>query len=302
MKIRNGFVSNSSSSSFLVAYDKSKILTKPEDIVKYIDENPRNEITFKSDANDGWDFFTLDMHQKNYLLNHKERFIKYNQGTVSYTDYGDWDEEYAEGKEYPEIQIPRVQALTEVYRCQSDEYEYRAPDVDMSDMELPATTIEDSIKVRNGEADDETTTRVKKSDEWYKTKENRERTARRQARKKAIEDMREELLKSEKVDPENLVVEYMNIDYNSCDPDGSYDSEFAERYFGLDSSTYYDKPGTPATFREAMIKAIDTFKNSHKDIEGVPYTDGHSLTITDLKEIIENLDEFNISTEDEEDY
>lgn len=301
MKIRNGFVSNSSSSSFLVAYDKSKILTKPEDIVRYIDENPRNEITFKSDGNDGWDFFTLDMHQKNYLLNHKERFIKYNQGTVSYTDYGDWDEEYVEGKEYPKVRIPMVQALTEVYRCQADEYEYKTPDVDMSDMELPPTTIEEDIKVRNGEADAETIARVLTAEEWYHAKERRERTARRQARKKALEDMREELLKSEKVDPENLVVEYMNIDYNSCDPDGSYDSEFAERYFGLDSSTYYDKPGVPATFREAMIKAIDTFKTSHKDIEGMPCTDEHLLTIADLKEIVANLDEFNIES-DEEDY
>ena len=300
MKIRNGFVSNSSSSSFLVAYDKSKILTKPEDIVRYIDENPRNEITFKADANDGWDFFTLDMHQKNYLLNHKERFIKYNQGTVPYTDYGDWDEEYVEGKEYPEVQIPRVQALTEVYRCQSDEYEYRSPDVDMSDMELPEVSIEDSIKVRKGEADAETEARVKKADEWYKVKDERERTARRQARKKALEDMREELIKSEKVDPENLVVKYMNIDYDSCVPDSANASEFAERYFGLDSNTYYDKPGTPATFREAVIKAIETFQNKNRN--GIFYVDSHPLTVGDFKEIIENLDEFNISADDEEDY
>ena len=299
MKIRNGFVSNSSSSSFLVAYDKSKILTKPEDIVKYINENPRSEITFKSDANDGWDFFTLDMHQKNYLLNHKERFIKYNQGTVSYTDYGDWDEDYVEGKEYPKVQIPRVQALTEVYRCQSDEYEYRAPDVDMSDMELPATTIEEDMKVRNGEADAETIAKVLTAEEWYCAKERRERTARRQARKKALEDMREELLKSEKVDPENLVVEYMNIDYDSCIPDSANASEFAERYFGLDSSTYYDKPNTPATFREAVIKAIETFQNKNRN--GVSYGDSYSLTVGDLKEIIENLDEFNIES-DEENY
>lgn len=298
MKIRNGFVSNSSSSSFLVAYDKSKILTKPEDIVKYINENLRSEITFKSDLPDGWDFFTLDMHQKNYLLNHKERFIKYNQGTVPYTDYGDWDEEYVEDREYPEIQIPRVQALTEVYRCQSDDYEYKTPDVDMSDMELPEISVEDSTKVIKDEANAETIARVKKADEWYKTKENRERTARKQARKKALEDMREELLKSENVDPENLVVEYMNIDYDSCDPDGSYDSEFAERYFGLDSSTYYDKPGVPATFREAMIKAIEIFQ--HKNRKGVSYGEDHPLTVGDLKEIVANLDEFNIESDEED--
>ena len=299
MKIRNGFVSNSSSSSFLVAYDKSKILTKPEDIVKYIDENPRNEITFKSDLSDGWDFFTLDMHQKNYLLNHKERFIKYNQGTVLYTDYGDSDEEYVEGTKYPEIPIPRVQALTEVYRCQSDEYEYRNPEVDMSDMELPEVSVEDNIKVSKGNADAETIAKVLGAEEWYRVKMDRERIARRQARKKTIEDTRKELLKSENVAPENLVVEYMNIDYNSCDPDGSYDSEFAERYFGLDSSTYYDKPGVPATFREAVVKAIETFQ--HKNRKGVSYKDDHPLTVGDLKEIIENLDEFNISS-DEEDY
>ena len=40
MKIRNGFVSNSSSSSFVLAYDKTGIMTDPKDIVAFIDNNP----------------------------------------------------------------------------------------------------------------------------------------------------------------------------------------------------------------------------------------------------------------------
>ena len=236
MKIRTGFVSNSSSSSYLIAYDNSAILTDPKEIADYIDENLRSPIMFKSDLCEGWDLFELDMKQKSYLLRHRKRFEKFCKGTTAYTDY---TAEKDENGNYPEIQIPIVQALTNVYRFYPYPYEWETPEVDMSDVPKVELTTEESIKGLSDDADEETKARFKESNNWYTIRCNRQTEARQQKKKDYIQEITEKVI-AEGANPDTLKVELIEVDYSNCDPDGTSDWEFPERYFGLDEDTWYE--------------------------------------------------------------
>lgn len=243
MKVRNGFVSNSSSSSFILAYDKTGVISDAEKIVDYVDNNLRKEVFFRSDAClcDGDDIFSLDMHQKNYLLKHKKRFIKYNKDDVPYTDYSaDKDK----NGEYPVIMVSPVIALTKVYEFYPYPYEYDTPEVDMSDVPFEDVSLEESISALKGEASPEEMRRVKISENWLNIKYERERKARQEMEKSLISNIKERLIK-EGADPDNLEVEVVPVDYRSCDPDGSYGDEFSSRYFGLEDDSYYESVSDP---------------------------------------------------------
>lgn len=247
MKIRSGFVSNSSSSSFVLAYDKTGILTNPKDIVEYVDAHPRKNIMFISDLADGWDVFELDMKQKNYLLRHKKRFIKYNQDPVKTID---WEADVGEDEDYPEIEIPAVTAYTKVLSFYHYPHEYETPEVDMSDIEEVFFTLEEAIAATKDNAPEELRKRADRSNECWRIREERERAARKKQREDFIEEVNSRLLEKENILPENLVVKIIEVDNDSCDPDGSYDSEFATRYFGLDEDTYYEENEDPELFEE----------------------------------------------------
>ena len=241
MKFRNGFVSNSSSSSFLIAYDTSAVLSDPKKIVDYIDSHLRDTIYFKKDLYEGWDIFALDMKQKDYLLNHRKRFEKYCSGTVTYTDYGAGKNENGN---YPEIQIPFVQALTNVYEFYPYPYEWEIPEVDMSDMPLIELTVEESLAAAKDDASELLKAKAAASEAWYLEKHNRQTVARQQKKKDYIQEVRDRLIKKGE-NPKTLKVELVEVDYNNCDPDGTSDWEFPERYFGLDEETWYEETPGP---------------------------------------------------------
>lgn len=236
MKYRQGFVSNSSSSSYLIAYDVSAILSNPKEIADYIDNNLRSPIMFKSDLCEGWDLFELDMKQKSYLLRHRKRFEKFCKGTVKYTDYT-----VNPGKDgkYPEIDIPFIQALTNVYRFYPYPYEWETPEVDMSDIPCPEMSMEESIEAHKEDASPELKEKARLQANWSLIKCNRQTEARHQKQKDYIEKIRQELTE-EGADPSTLKVELIEVDHRSCDPDGNSDWEFPERYFGLDEDTWYE--------------------------------------------------------------
>lgn len=74
MIIRNGFVSNSSSSSFLLR--GGTIMHAPQEIVDNIDKF--NTIYIVGDLlSTGYDIFELDWELKNIVKHHSDRFIKY---------------------------------------------------------------------------------------------------------------------------------------------------------------------------------------------------------------------------------
>lgn len=235
MKIRNGFVSNSSSSSFVLAYDKRGVMNTPEDIINYIDTHLRNEILFHgTECCEGDDWFMLDMTQKNYLLNRKKRFCKYNKGTHTATDiYFNEEENEWDSREIPDI--PYVEIYTDVYTFHGYNDEYPI-DVDMSDWKSPHNyTTQEYIEK---EKDPEFQNIMDYSNKYYEERSKREALIRKEEKERYLNEVTQEAINSG-ADPDNLVVKIIQVDNNSCDPDGNYDSEFAPRYFGLDEKTYY---------------------------------------------------------------
>ena len=86
MIIRNGFVSNSSSSSFLLR--GGTIMHTPQEIVDNIDKF--NTIYIVGDLlSSGYDIFELDWELKDIVKHHSERFIKYAK--INYA-FGNSDE------------------------------------------------------------------------------------------------------------------------------------------------------------------------------------------------------------------
>lgn len=247
MKIRNGFVSNSSSSSYVLAFDKTKVLTNPQDIVNFIDNNPRQEIFFVSELCDGQDIFSLSSHQKRYLLKHRKRFIKWNEGTETVKDFSQWEDDDTDmpsWDEIPEKEVPLVTGLTGVYEFYHYPHEWDFLDVDILDLPEDKCTFEDRLAVSAGTADEETKKRVELSIEREKERERIEKIFEKRQKEEFLAKVRNKYLN--KIDnPDNLVVKLVNKDYKSCSSNGAYGYEFAERYFGLDEDTYYESDGDP---------------------------------------------------------
>jgi len=225
MKFRNGFVSNSSSSSYVLAYDDRNVMTDPEKIVDFIDNNLRRGILFWGTYGEGDDIFELDIKQKNYLLNHRKRFIKYNKGT--FIDDNFVDDDSPNGYHIEKEEKPYVTAITDVFDFHETRLDYERVEADMSDFPKPV------------------------DDDWHSywaEQRKRERTLWAEKKQNYIDKEKKDLTSrdiNKNIDPEHLVIKIVEVDNYSCDPEGSYDSDFAPRYFGLDEDTYYEKQGDP---------------------------------------------------------
>lgn len=74
MKIRNGFVSNSSSSSFILGCSNAPL--NRAQTVEYLKTNPdANILVVGASINDGDDIFFLDKRMIDFILDHEERFL-----------------------------------------------------------------------------------------------------------------------------------------------------------------------------------------------------------------------------------
>ena len=75
MKIRNGFVSNSSSSSFIILGSSAAPLNRVQ-TVELLKTNPDARIlVVGASMNEGNDVFFLDRERANFILDHEERFL-----------------------------------------------------------------------------------------------------------------------------------------------------------------------------------------------------------------------------------
>lgn len=221
MKIRNGFVSNSSSSSFLLVYDKTKVTTNPEDIVDILKREPNCDMLIKGwELANGDDIFELDEEQKSLIRKFSDRFIKLNEGEVE-RDYYEEDPETGEGK-FVKRKSPAIEAYTD-YLIWESPNQWRDPEVDMSDIEDPDLSLDEIVN----HADDPEVIRKKElSEKYYKIREQRIKGARNAEKKKLASEMTNDLIKKG-VPVENITYEEVDKDNNTSEESTI---DFAERY------------------------------------------------------------------------
>lgn len=94
MKIRKGFVSNSSSSSFILESDG--VTMGREATVEWL-KNPDNRnkrlLIIGEDMCEGDDIFYLTKEQRDIILNHEERFLKGKSNWCAYPNVTSWEME-----------------------------------------------------------------------------------------------------------------------------------------------------------------------------------------------------------------
>lgn len=221
MKIRNGFVSNSSSSSFLLVYDKTKVTTNPEDVVDILKREPNCDILIKGwELANGDDIFELDEEQKSLIRKFSDRFIKLNEGEVE-RDY--YEENPEAGKwEFVKRKSPAIEAYTD-YLIWESPNQWRDPEVDMSDIENPDLSLDEVV---NHADDPEVIRKRELSEEYYKIREQRMHEARKVEKEKLIAEMKDNLIKRG-IPAENIAYEEVDKDNNTSEESNI---DFAERY------------------------------------------------------------------------
>ena len=94
MKVRNGFVSNSSSSSFILKSDG--VTLDKKGTLEWI-KNPENSnkqlLVIGEEMAEGDDIFYLDGIKENVILEHEERFLNNKSSWTAYPKVESWEYE-----------------------------------------------------------------------------------------------------------------------------------------------------------------------------------------------------------------
>lgn len=96
MKIRTGFVSNSSSTSFVVTVeDGSHILRDTYEVISFIQKNPEKDIMIIGPSiSDGHDIFVPDKTMKESIISNKSLLFSHYPGWVGLIDYSILEDEH----------------------------------------------------------------------------------------------------------------------------------------------------------------------------------------------------------------
>ena len=226
MKIRCGFVSNSSSSSFILAYDKNKITHDPKEVLDFIKENPSESVVIRGlDLNEGEDIFELTEEQKELIRKFPNQFIETCDTTVEKTDWDnvDFDKDY-----FPLIKVPKITAYLGSTVLTPNQWEFNDSEIDMSDWKDP---LKDASVSEILAASEEIR---KKSNDYWNEYYRRAEIERNKEIEKVKKDFAEKLKKDINDDNADIASEEVSVAYDACDED-SY--EFKERYL---SREYYD--------------------------------------------------------------
>lgn len=86
MKIRGGFVSNSSSSSYMISYEDENLLKNSSEIIDYLQNNVEgNLLIIGRELSDGRDVFRSTPKIREWLLNNRDRVV-YNANMIGIID------------------------------------------------------------------------------------------------------------------------------------------------------------------------------------------------------------------------
>lgn len=130
--IRNGFVSNSSSSSFIVVGKKEDCIAGMDNIINYIENNPDcNIIIFpQKDLSDGDNVFTPTKEQKEFLIKNKEEILeKFGwRDSMAVVDPLLYTEDRYENNIGEFIHVPLKESLQDVmiYTGEADYYSFKS--------------------------------------------------------------------------------------------------------------------------------------------------------------------------------
>ena len=253
MKIRNGFVSNSSSSSFILVYDESKVLSNAEDIVRYVNECSNTFPLFRGiESYEGEDIFSLEGDQESLIRKFPDRFVKQNKNS-------------------------NVKLYTECSRLIRDASEISYCKPDMSDVENNELSLEeysiymDAI-VHDKEIPQELQDKVDKNNKYEEIYGKREQELIDRTNAQAISNITEFLINEFGCKKENIKSEKVYVD-NSVTDDLI---TFAEKYL---TDEYY-------TDSSNFVLSGNTGPNT-------PYLLEYEECITDKHEILEFLKDTN---------
>lgn len=235
MKIRSGFVSNSSSSSFILTYDKTKVLDSASKIVEYLKNTKDNsKLYFRGrELNEGEDIFELEDEDARLIRLFSEQFEDINEGTETRRDY-------ISTGEYNTVEVPKVRLYTEAVLSTDPagleyyNYDVHYNDIDMSDVEhlnhdIPLITLvngpTDEDRQKNPRIDED----IKEYREYDKILS--ERVA--EYRKQRVESVKNEdtsYLVKNGSDVNNIVSERVDIANAALGDCSSAWESFEERY------------------------------------------------------------------------
>lgn len=213
MKIRNGFVSNSSSSSFILVYQKSSVVEGAEEIIKYVTENPNMWPLFRGRSlNEGDDYFELNPSMEALIRKFPDQFI--------------------EGTKNCEEPI----SLYRKARLFADPAERVSIDIDMSDVPF-GDISSDNVVLYYKEPDNhpELKEQMDIRDRYYRIEEERREKKEMELASSEIEETKKEFVAAN-IPEDDIEVKKVWVDYSSLYSDGGDEKDFAERYF----TQYYD--------------------------------------------------------------
>lgn len=213
MKVRAGFVSNSSSSSFILVYDKTKVYDTPDSIIDFLNAGYQDRpsmlpIFDGGDCCEGRDMYELPADYEELIRKFPDQF-KSVSGNMGVKVYG------------------RAKLFHD-----AEERSWGQPEIDMSDVPYVDITAEDLNEYAKADCSEETKKKFQASNRYYKELEERRKEMCEKENLRSIEIAKERLIengsKAEDIESSRLFV-----DYSTTDTD---ENDFVATYFTSDYS------------------------------------------------------------------